>query len=388
MPASDRRIRYIEHKPECFTVPPGTTDDYAQGEITSFPGRSHEAKRRLYAAIVDGVGAADSKTPLFVWPKIVGDHRRRATRSLRCRRACRSTCDWRTHVVQDRLMAAARRPLRSTFFGTSSIHLTDGRSSVFIDAFLTRPSLLKVALGRIAPEPARIAQTLARGAVSSLDAVFVAHSHHDHAMDAPEVVRQLGGTLYGSESTLNIGRGAGLPEDQMHRMDDGDDHAVGDFRVRVIQGLHSPGNRYPGTIDRPLTTPARASDYRDGGCYSFHVIHPAGSIFIHPSANFIPHKLDEIRTDVLYLGIGALGAQTQQFREDYWHHVVDAVRPSLILPVHWDDFGRPLSRELRPLPAFMGRFATSHAFLQRKTRENGQRLRYQRALETLAPFAS
>lgn len=300
----------------------------------------------------------------------------------------RSTHTWRTHVVQDQLMAAGHPPLRSTFFGTSSLYVTDGRSSVFIDAFLTRPPLLRVACGRIAPDPARIAQTLARGLVSSLDAVFVAHSHHDHAMDAPEVVRQLGGTLHGSESTLNIGRGAGLREDQLQRMGDGDDDTVGNVRIRVIEGLHSPGNRYPGTIDQPLTTPTRASDYRDGGCYSFHVIHPTGSIFIHPSANFVPHKLDDVQADVLYLGIGALGAQTEQFREDYWHHVVDAVGPKLILPIHWDDFGRPLSRGLRPFPAFMDKFATSHAFLHRKTRENGQELRYPRALETLTPFAS
>lgn len=57
VPANDRKIRYIEHKPEHFAVPPGKTADYTQVEITLFPGRPPEAKKQLYAAIVERFGA-------------------------------------------------------------------------------------------------------------------------------------------------------------------------------------------------------------------------------------------------------------------------------------------------------------------------------------------
>ena len=38
-------------------------------------------------------------------------------------------------------MAETSERVRCTFFGTSSLYLTDGTTGIFIDAFLTRPSL-------------------------------------------------------------------------------------------------------------------------------------------------------------------------------------------------------------------------------------------------------
>jgi phenylpyruvate tautomerase PptA (4-oxalocrotonate tautomerase family) len=52
VPEGDRQIRYIEHKPEHFAVPPGKTENYTFVEITLFPGRSLDAKRTLYRSIV------------------------------------------------------------------------------------------------------------------------------------------------------------------------------------------------------------------------------------------------------------------------------------------------------------------------------------------------
>lgn len=64
VPEWDRQIRYIEHKPEHFAIPPGKTDNYTFIEILIFPGRSLEAKRNLYKSIVRrfgelGVAATD-----------------------------------------------------------------------------------------------------------------------------------------------------------------------------------------------------------------------------------------------------------------------------------------------------------------------------------------
>lgn len=49
VPANDRKIRYTEHKPEHFAVPPGKTADYTQVEITLFPGRPPETKKNASA---------------------------------------------------------------------------------------------------------------------------------------------------------------------------------------------------------------------------------------------------------------------------------------------------------------------------------------------------
>jgi len=56
VPEGDRQVRYIEHKPEHFAVPPGKTENYTLVDITLFPGRTLDAKRKLYQSIVRRFG--------------------------------------------------------------------------------------------------------------------------------------------------------------------------------------------------------------------------------------------------------------------------------------------------------------------------------------------
>lgn len=55
IPDDDRIQRVVEHEPENFEIPPGSSGDYTLIEITAFPGRSAEAKRHLYRAVVTGL---------------------------------------------------------------------------------------------------------------------------------------------------------------------------------------------------------------------------------------------------------------------------------------------------------------------------------------------
>ena len=253
--------------------------------------------------------------------------------------------------------------ITSTFYGTSSVHLTDGETSIFVDAFLTRPSLARLVVGRLRPSDSEIDAALGRGGVDKLDALFVAHSHYDHLMDAPAVVKKVGGTMYGSESTLNYGRGEGLADSQMALIADGDDIAVGAFTVRVIEAPHSPGNIAPGFIRDRLSSPCHTLKFKDGGCFVFHFSHPEGNRLVLPIANYIPGFLDGLKARVVYLGIGALGRQSDDFRSEYWRHTVEQLEPELVIPVHWDHFGHSLSKPLKPLPVPADNVAKSREFL-------------------------
>jgi phenylpyruvate tautomerase PptA (4-oxalocrotonate tautomerase family) len=52
VPEDDRQIRYIEHKPSHFATSADKSENYTFVEILLFPGRSIEAKKKLYASIV------------------------------------------------------------------------------------------------------------------------------------------------------------------------------------------------------------------------------------------------------------------------------------------------------------------------------------------------
>ena len=56
VPEDDKQIRYVEHKPEHFPVPPGKTRNYTMVEFLLFPGRSLDAKRKLYQGIARRFG--------------------------------------------------------------------------------------------------------------------------------------------------------------------------------------------------------------------------------------------------------------------------------------------------------------------------------------------
>ena len=55
-PEWDRTIRLFTHEPHRFAVPPGRGERYTLIEIDLFSGRSMEAKRRLYQAMVHNLG--------------------------------------------------------------------------------------------------------------------------------------------------------------------------------------------------------------------------------------------------------------------------------------------------------------------------------------------
>lgn len=61
IPAEDRCVRLIAYEPHRFIHPPRLSrpERYTLVTVTAFSGRTIEAKRRLYRAIVDRLGALD-----------------------------------------------------------------------------------------------------------------------------------------------------------------------------------------------------------------------------------------------------------------------------------------------------------------------------------------
>ena len=55
-PEWDRTIRLVVHEPHRFASPPGRDERYTLVEVDLFSGRSLEAKKRLYQAIVRNLG--------------------------------------------------------------------------------------------------------------------------------------------------------------------------------------------------------------------------------------------------------------------------------------------------------------------------------------------
>jgi L-ascorbate metabolism protein UlaG (beta-lactamase superfamily) len=270
---------------------------------------------------------------------------------------------------------AAQGALSVTFLGVATLLLDDGESAVLTDGFFSRPSLLAVGLGRIAPDHSRIEAALTRIGTELLDAVVPLHTHFDHAMDSPIIAERTSAVLAGGESAANVGRGHGLPEDQLHVVTPGETVAFGAFHLTWIRSAHCPPDRYPGAITEPVVPPVRAREYRCGEAWSVLVEHHSGrTALIQGSAGFVPGSLTGHSADIAYLGVGQLGVQSEDYIRTYWAETVEAVGARRVVLIHWDDFFRPLERPLRALPFAGDDLDTTMRVLDELAEQQGVRL--------------
>jgi L-ascorbate metabolism protein UlaG (beta-lactamase superfamily) len=248
--------------------------------------------------------------------------------------------------------AAPDAPLSATWMGVATLLLDDGSSALMTDGYFSRPSLARVAAGKVSPSPARVDGCLARAKVSRLEAVIPVHTHIDHALDSALVADRTGAQLVGGPSTANVGRGYGLPEDRLVVATSGEPIRLGAYDVTLVESHHCPPDRFPGVIDAPLTPPVRASAYRCGEAWSTLVHHRPSDrrLLIQGSAGFVKGALAGQRADAVYLSVGQLGLQPRSYLLDYWAETVRAVDARRVILIHWDDFFSPLSKPLRALP--------------------------------------
>jgi L-ascorbate metabolism protein UlaG (beta-lactamase superfamily) len=185
------------------------------------------------------------------------------------------------------------------------------------------------------------------------------------------VAKLTGATLGGSASTRKIQEGYGLADEPFEELVPGEPVEFGAFTVTPVGARHSDGDRVPGEITEPVRLPAKAKAFKTGRCYSFHIAHAAGSVLVHASANFVPGALAGYDADVVYLGVGAAGKQTEQWREEYWRETAGALGPRVVRPIHWDAFWRPLSKPLKLLPKLFDDFGTTMRTFERLAAADG-----------------
>lgn len=223
-----------------------------------------------------------------------------------------------------------------------------------IDGFISRPPLLKVLpFSTVKTDADAVYKTFKKIGIDNnkLQGLFITHTHYDHALDLAYIAKQTGTHVYGSESAINIGLGNGISTKQMSVYEVDKAMQFGDFTVTVIQSKHSPTFDEGEKIKEPLKQPAKAIDYHEDSSYDFLITHNNKTFFVKPSSNYIEGALDDIHADVLFLGIG-VGAQDQDFQNMYYEQTVRTVKPELIIPIHWDNFTKPLTDNLEALPKF------------------------------------
>lgn len=247
----------------------------------------------------------------------------------------------RRQHVSDQLTArqlAAPLPLPDglelRWIGTAGFRLAYQGTVVWIDPYVTRLPLGQLIRRRVVPsDELAIAREIDRA-----DAVLVGHTHFDHALDVPAIVRRTGATAYGSPSLDHLMRLHGLAATvvEPHR-----DYEVGPFRFHFVPSVHSKlqlglGVPYSGELTcehlDELTPQAYKCGHVSGIC-----IEVAGMRFYHQgSADLLEDEIRDRGVDVFLCGISG-----RRFTPKYVERIVRALQPQMIVPTHYDDFFRP-----------------------------------------------
>ncbi len=221
------------------------------------------------------------------------------------------------------------------WLGVAGIELRANGQTLLIDPFLTRFPLWRMWFGRIRPDRKRIAEQ-----ISHCDFVLATHTHWDHLMDVPEVMRNTGAMAWGSPHTCRLLAAQAVETGRIREIGAGDKLTLGKFQVEVLPAEHLTLLGLPvlsGPLPPHLQPPLRASDYRMDRCFSF-LIHVAGQRLLDWCS---VHPGPAAPADVLF----ARPYQTRPFFES----LLRDVRPRLVIPTHWDNFFRPLSKPVRPM---------------------------------------
>ncbi len=224
--------------------------------------------------------------------------------------------------------------VRFRWLGVAGIELTVEGEILAIDPFFSRIPWWRVWIDPIHGDRALVAEHLPH-----CDVVLVTHSHYDHVLDVPDVVRNSGALVLGSRNTCRVLEGAEIPSLRYQEVHVGDDMGLGRFAVTVLPGSHITVAGRPlltGDLPNWPVSAFGAQDYRMDACYSYLIT--AGGLRMLDWASTSVEGAE--RADVLWVGAPA--------PEAHYRELAQVVQPKVIIPIHWDDFFRPLSRPLRP----------------------------------------
>ncbi|MDH5234153.1 MAG: Rid family hydrolase [Gemmatimonadota bacterium] len=240
--------------------------------------------------------------------------------------------------------------LRLTYLGNAGWEITDGRTVVLVDPFLTQFARWTRTgpAPDVAPDAFYPADTaLINAHVKRADYILITHGHPDHALDAGYISRRTGAVIIGHETAANLARAYDVPDSNLITVIGGEDYEFGGFSLAVVPNIHSAldnkryfnnGRGIVGTAPRGLRAPLRRRDYVEGGNLAYLLRMAGHEVLIMGSMNYLEREMEGLRPDV-----ALVGANSQRLEiHDYTGRLMRALGdPAVVIPSHADGYGNP-----------------------------------------------
>ena len=269
------------------------------------------------------------------------------------------------------------------YLGTAGWEISDTTTVVLIDPYLSRingPPPPGGGSGHPVAGDTRPAygwSDVASPDVATIDShiqrahfVLVTHTHYDHVLDVPHIALKTGAAVIGTESTENVMRAYGVPEEQLITVRGGEDYQFRSFSLKVIPSIHSPLDHKhyfssataPGGMKAPLTL---EQIHPEGGTLAYLIRFHGHQILAFGGMNYIEREIIGLEPDVALIGAGASRKEIY----DYSGRLMrDLHYPAIVLPTHWDNFLLPYGASQQPALEAVASFVQEIVAASPKTR--------------------
>ena len=239
--------------------------------------------------------------------------------------------------------------------GVSGVYLTDQKTAIYFDPVFNRVSLWQTIFNQpVRPSSKLVENALKHANIKKIDAIFITHSHFDHAIDFPFLLEPFGAKVYGTLTTKNIGLSYGSSEAKLFILKPNQPIQIGQFKITPFKTPHAKildlFEYCDGELKSPLKIPLKACDYRMGGNYSYIIEHSTGKkILFNQVGRSSPELIEIIKNhapfDALFQGVA-----NRLSTKDIVNNILKPSGAKKIIPIHQDNFFKPLKyHEWEPL---------------------------------------
>ncbi|MBL8266725.1 MBL fold metallo-hydrolase, partial [Steroidobacter sp.] len=252
---------------------------------------------------------------------------------------------WTLSLLLVGMAVGQAAPLQMKYLGAAGWEMKAGELVVLVDPYISR---VKYGAGRDVKDGRKsFADTdllasdtkLIDSLIPKADYILIHHAHPDHILDVPYIAKKTGARVLGTETSINILRAYGVPEEQLYPVQGGEDYQFDGWSVRVVPSLHSAliEKRYfdPRRYGEDLKAPLRLLDLAEGGSLMFLCRLAGREVLTMGSMNFIERELQGLRPDILLAGSGTSRTEIYKYTERLLN--VTGL-PRVVIPTHWDNF--------------------------------------------------